>query len=207
MNVSKLMMESASPISRSTSLVEAAAAMREHDTGFLPVVEDGRLVGIVTDRDLVVRGLAENRSPVKTQVHELMSVEVVCCFADQSQEDARALVSDHDVRWLPVIDHEHRLLGVLTRHSLGLSEQSDSGKKPVKVTFQKTKTDSYGHMHKIPLKTVYVTNVKSKAEAIETARHHYEEEQGTTWTNVADDMSVQNEREDSPTDSSNPKHD
>jgi len=189
MNVSDLMAKPVRTIDQHASLVEAAHAMLDCDAGFLPVVDEGHLVGVVTDRDLVLRGMAENRSPVNTQVHELMSVEVVCCFADQSMDEARALVSDHKVRRLPVIDHEHRLLGILSRQALGLSELPGRVNKPLKVTFQKTKTDSYGHPHKIPVKTVYVT-VSSKEEALQKAREHYEHEQGTAWTNVADDVDV-----------------
>jgi CBS domain-containing protein len=189
MNVSDLMAKPVRTIDQHASLAEAAYAMLDCDAGFLPVVDEGHLVGVVTDRDLVLRGMAQNRSPVNTQVHELMSVKVVCCFADQSMDEARALVSGHNVRRLPVIDHEHRLLGILSRQALGFGELPASENKPLKVTFQKTKTDSYGHPHKIPVKTVYVT-VTSKEEAIEKAREHYEQEQGTAWTNVADEVDV-----------------
>lgn len=189
MNVSDLMAKPVRTIDRHASLAEAACAMLDCNAGFLAVVDDGRLVGVVTDRDLVLRGMAANRSSINTQVQEVMTIRVICCFGDQSMDEARALVSDHNVRRLPVIDHEHRLLGILSRQALGLGELPAKDNKPLKVTFQKTKTDNYGHPHKIPVKTVYVT-VTSKEEAIETAREQYEHEQGTVWTNVADEIDV-----------------
>ncbi len=189
MNVSDLMAKPVRTIDQHASLAEAAYAMLDRNAGFLAVVDEGRLVGVVTDRDLVLRGMAANRSSVDTQVQEVMTVRVICCFAGQSVDEARALVSEHNVRRLPVIDHEHRLLGILSHKALGLGDLPAKDNRPLKVTFQKTKTDSYGHPHKIPVKTVYVT-VTSKEEAIEKAREQYEHEQGTVWTNVADDVDV-----------------
>ncbi|MFZ1415084.1 MAG: CBS domain-containing protein [Defluviicoccus sp.] len=189
MNVSDLMATEVSTVNRDASLVEASHRMLDCGVGFLPVVEDERLIGVITDRDLVVRGLAENVSPTGTPVYELMSIEIVCCFPGEDIEALKQRVLEHDVRWLPVIDSEHRLCGVVSRAQLGLADAPR--KAPVKVTFQKTKTDGYGRQHKVPIKTVYITGAKETDTAVVKAIEHYEHEQSTAWTNVSDDLEVE----------------
>lgn len=196
MKISELMATEINTIDRDASLVEASHRMLDCGVGFLPVVEGDRLIGVVTDRDLVVRGLAENCSP-ETPVHELMSIEIVCCFPDEDVEAAKQRMVEHDIRRLPVIDDAYRLCGVVSRKQLGLADAPR--KTPVKVTFQKTKTDSYGRQHKVPIKTVYITGAKETDTAVAKAVEHYEHEQGTAWTNVADNLAVE-ERQRQPDD-------
>ncbi len=167
--------------------------MLENDTSFLPVVEDGRLVGVLTDHDIVIRGLAESRSPFETPVREVMSIEVVCGFGNQPVEDAKVLMEEQGVRRMPVIDDQHRLLGLLTREQLGMP--GAPRKAPMKVTFSKQKTDSYGRPRKVPIKTAYVTSTTEKDAALSTAVKRFEDEEGTVWSNVADEADVDNEKE------------
>lgn len=189
MNVKERMTKDVVTIAHDVSLAEASSRMLDANVGFLPVVEGNRLVGVITDRDLVVRGLAENKSPINTPVHELMSIEIVCCFDGQTVDDAKRLMSEHELKRLPVIDHQHHLLGIISRTQLGLPDQSR--KKPMKVTFHKMKTDSYGRPHQVAIKTVYITGAKDKEEATEKAVKHYESEKGTAWSNVADKIEVE----------------
>jgi CBS domain-containing protein len=188
MNVSECMSSEVVTIDRDASLVEASHRMLDADIGFLPVVEGGRLIGIITDRDLVTRGLAENLSPTSTFVQDLMSIEIVCCSPDESLEAAKARMLEHEVRRMPVIDHEGRLLGMISRRQLGLEEPAR--KTAVEVSFRKTKTDSYGRQHKVPIRTIYVTGSQQPESAIEKAVELYEREQGTSWNSVADDVGV-----------------
>lgn len=188
MKVSDCMATNIATIDRDTSLVEASHRMLDCGSGFLPVTDGDRLVGVVTDRDLVVRGLAENLSPTDTPVDALMSIEIICCLADDDIEAVKARMLEHDVGRLPVIDGERRLIGVVSRKQLGLAEAPR--KQPVKVTFQKTRTDSYGRPHKVPIKTVYITGAREPDRAVASAVAHYEQQQGTAWTNVADDLAV-----------------
>jgi CBS domain-containing protein len=189
MTIRECMTAEPTAISPDVSLVDAAHLMLDFGVGFLPVVDQARLVGVITDRDLVVRGLAENRSPLDTTVGELMSIEVVCCFVDQTVEDASALMQKHQLRRLPVIDREHRLVGLLSLGQLGLPNLPH--KPYVKVTFKKTKTDSYGHKHPIKLKSIYITSTADRDAAVSTAVKQYEEEQDTVWENVADEITVE----------------
>ena len=98
----------------------AAQMMKEIDAGFLPVGENDRLVGMITDRDIAVRGVAEGRSP-DTPVREVMSADVHYIFADESVEHAASRMGELQVRRLPVLNRDKRLVGI----SLGDVSRSD----------------------------------------------------------------------------------
>ena len=100
---------------------EAARVMKEIDAGFLPVGENDRLVGMITDRDIAVRAVAEGRAP-DTPVREVMSTDVHYVFADESIEDAASRMGQLQVRRLPVLNRDKRLIGII---SLGDVSRSD----------------------------------------------------------------------------------
>jgi CBS domain-containing protein len=93
---------------------EAAKLMAKEDIGPIPVVEDGRLVGLVTDRDLVVRVLAEGRDPRSTKVGEIASRDLVTVSPDEDLDEALQLLAQHQVRRLPVVDGD-RLVGIVAQ--------------------------------------------------------------------------------------------
>lgn len=97
-----------------TPLRDAARMMREADTGFLPVGQGDRLVGTLTDRDITIRSVAEGHDPNATAVREAMSTEIVCCYDDQQASEAAELMSERQIRRLPVLDRDDRLVGVLS---------------------------------------------------------------------------------------------
>jgi CBS domain-containing protein len=106
----------------SATLEEAARKMRDLDVGTLPVCgEDDRLVGIVTDRDITVRAVAEGRDPRSTLVDEAMTRTVVTCYEDQALDEAARLMEDRQIRRLPVLDRDHRLAGILSLGDLAVS--------------------------------------------------------------------------------------
>jgi CBS domain-containing protein len=97
------------------SLIDAAKKMRDLDVGALPICgEDNRLAGMITDRDIVVRALAEGRDPSSTKVGDLADGKPVTIGADDSVEEALATMRKHGVRRLPVIDG-HELVGVVSQ--------------------------------------------------------------------------------------------
>lgn len=98
---------------RGESARDAARRMKELHVGSLIVLEDGRPVGIVTDRDLAVRTLGRRRSPASVTVEEVMTQPVQVLDAEASQEEALAMMREHAVRKLPLVDAEGRLVGVL----------------------------------------------------------------------------------------------
>ena len=109
-----VMTENPSSCAPSTSVVEAAKVMAREDVGSIPVVEGDRLVGVVTDRDLVVRVLAEERDPQATPVGEIVSTDVVAIAPDAGLDEALRLLARHQVRRLPVVEDD-RLVGVVAQ--------------------------------------------------------------------------------------------
>lgn len=97
------------------TLVEAARKMRDLDVGALPICgDDDKLAGMITDRDIVIRGLAADRDPSTAKVADMTDGKPVTVGADDSVEEALATMSQHGVRRLPVIDG-HDLVGIVTQ--------------------------------------------------------------------------------------------
>lgn len=104
------------------SISEAARLMAETDAGVLPVGDGDRLVGMITDRDIAVRAVAAGKDG-KTPVREVMSREVLYCFDDDDIEDVAQNMSDLQIRRLPVLNREKRLVGILSLADI--SQQAD----------------------------------------------------------------------------------
>jgi CBS domain-containing protein len=94
-------------------LKDAAALMRDGDFGLLPVGENDRLVGTITDRDITVRAVAEGKDPGTTPVRDAMSKGIRYCFEDQTAEEAAELMSEAQIRRLPVVNRDKRLVGIV----------------------------------------------------------------------------------------------
>lgn len=101
-------------VGESTSAREAARLMKEQDVGSLPVVEDDRLVGIVTDRDIVVRGVANGSDVSSLSVKDVASHEVSTVTPDEDLDEALRLMAQEQVRRLPVVEDD-RLVGILAQ--------------------------------------------------------------------------------------------
>ncbi len=96
------------------TLGEAAGLMRELDVGALPVCDGDRLAGMVTDRDIVLRGVADGRDANTATVRDVMSPGVIHVFVDQEIEDVVRLMENKQVRRLPVLDRSRRLVGIVS---------------------------------------------------------------------------------------------
>jgi CBS domain-containing protein len=96
-------------------VVEAARIMKEKDVGIVPVVEGGRLVGTVTDRDIAVRVVAEGKDPQSVRVREIASTEVVTVDPQQDLDEALRLMASHQVRRLPVVEEDGKLVGIVAQ--------------------------------------------------------------------------------------------
>jgi predicted transcriptional regulator len=107
-------------VDASATLQEAAQKMRESNVGVLPVVEGGRLRGIITDRDLVVRGLARGMDATTTQVRHIATEDLASARPDWDVEDALEVMSGCQVGRLPVVDDDDRVIGIVTLSSLAL---------------------------------------------------------------------------------------
>lgn len=127
MNISQVMTPEVKIISPTDSLQSAALLMRENDFGLLPVEQDDRLIGMLTDRDITIRAVAEGLSPVETEVQEVMTTEVEFIFDDYPVEEAARYMSELQVRRLPVVDRDHRLVGIVSLGDVALCEQQSAG--------------------------------------------------------------------------------
>ena len=101
-------------ISADASLIEAAAEMKEHNIGCLPVVEENEIIGVISDRDIVVRALARQMDPAATPVRAAATHGTVCCRADQTLQDAARLMERHNIRRLLVLDYSNRPVGIVS---------------------------------------------------------------------------------------------
>lgn len=95
------------------TIQQAAQLMAELDVGALPVEDSDRLVGMITDRDIAVRAVAEGMSP-QTPIREVMSTDIKYCYEDQTVEEIAQNMGDLQVRRLPVVDRNKRLVGILS---------------------------------------------------------------------------------------------
>ena len=114
MQIREIMSRDVEVISPDTPVVEAARMMRDIDSGFLPVGENDRLVGTLTDRDIVLRSTAEGQDPSRARVREVMSRQLYYCFEDDEHEDAAALMGEKQIRRLPILNRDKRLVGVVS---------------------------------------------------------------------------------------------
>ena len=102
---------------------EAAQLMAEIDAGAIPVTENDRLVGMITDRDIAVRAVAQGKSP-DTRIRDVMSTGILYCFDDQELDDVARNMGKNQVRRLPVINRDKRLVGILALGDLASNEDA-----------------------------------------------------------------------------------
>ncbi|QOR68437.1 CBS domain-containing protein [Cytobacillus suaedae] len=105
------------------NVYEVAVKMKEHDVGVIPIVDNDKLVGMITDRDLVIRGYAEKHSG-STKVTDVMSDELITIKPDTSVYEASQLMSKHQIRRLPVVEHD-KLVGIVALGDLATNKLSD----------------------------------------------------------------------------------
>ncbi len=124
-SVNEVMTHDPQTVDAGDTLAEAARVMREADVGPVVVDDGGQLAGILTDRDIVVRAVADGRDPQSTLVREACSANLVTLSPDQDIEEAARLMREHDVRRLPVVQ-DGRPVGILAIGDLAVERDSDS---------------------------------------------------------------------------------
>jgi CBS domain-containing protein len=120
-SVRDVMTEDPRSIGASAPVVEAARLMREEHIGSLPVTDDEQLVGMITDRDITTRVVAEAADSKETSVGDICSQDVVSAEADKDHEEALELMARHQVRRLPVVENG-RLVGIVAQADIALTE-------------------------------------------------------------------------------------
>ena len=121
MQAQDLMTREVTITSPDETLRKAARRMAELDVGALPVGENDRLVGIVTDRDIAIRGIAEGKGP-NAKVRDVMTPEIKYCFCDQELDEIAANMADVQLRRLPVLNRDKRLVGILSLSDIATSD-------------------------------------------------------------------------------------
>ena len=155
------------------TLEVAALRLKQKNIGALPVVEADHVVGIITDRDILMRGPAERRSMTRTKAREVMSVGAVACNDKDDLDYALGLMSRNHIHQLPVLDDDEKLVGVL---SLNQFRAASSEPAAFEVVFYKRIPNSSGHVFNVELTKVAVARSSSKQEAVQAAIEEFEKE-------------------------------
>jgi CBS domain-containing protein len=114
MQIREIMTRHVDVIPPSASIREAAAKMKELDVGAIPVCDGQKLAGLVTDRDITIRAVAEGRDPSEVRVAEVMSSDIAYCFEDETVEQAANLMESKQIRRLPILDRNKQLAGIVS---------------------------------------------------------------------------------------------
>jgi CBS domain-containing protein len=125
-SISEVMTRDVNVVSPDASVQEAAQAMRDWDVGALPVCNGKRLQGMITDRDITIRAVAEGQSPDKMRVSDIMSNEVLWCFEDQTVGEVLQQMGDQQVRRIPVVSRNMELVGMVSLGDLATTEGVDT---------------------------------------------------------------------------------
>ncbi len=125
MKVSEVMTNDVQTVTPDQSAREAAGFMLRAEAGSIPVTEGDKVIGMITDRDIAVRGVAEGRGP-DTPVRELMTDHIVCAHADDNVDDVAQRMSKEQVRRLPVLDAEERLVGIVSLGDLARETRGEA---------------------------------------------------------------------------------
>ncbi|HVU76658.1 MAG TPA: CBS domain-containing protein [Gaiellaceae bacterium] len=114
------------------SIVEAAKLMKGEDSGIAPIVDGDRLVGVLTDRDIAIRVVAEGRDPRETKVEEIASQDLVTVDPHQALDEALRLMAQHQVRRLPVVEEDGKLVGIVSQADVARRVDSDAAGEVVR---------------------------------------------------------------------------
>lgn len=169
------------------TLEVAALRLKKENVGALPVIEADRIVGMITDRDILLRGPAGGRSMRQTKAREVMSVGAVACHDTDDLDHALGLMSRNRIHRLPVLNGNEEFVGVLSLNQL----TTPSEPAAFEVVFYKQIPNSTGHIHNVELTRVAVAKRSSKAEAVQAAIKEFEQERKTArWDLIADGYDV-----------------
>jgi CBS domain-containing protein len=127
MIISEVMTREVRVASPDDTLQCAARVMEEEDFGSLPIAENDRLVGMLTDRDITIRAVARGLPPHESKVREVMSTEVRYVYEDESIRDVAQVMGDLHVRRLPVLSRDKRLVGIVSLGDLALAKPTSAG--------------------------------------------------------------------------------
>ena len=125
MKISEVMTSDVETVSADQTAREAASFMLRADAGSIPVCEGDKVIGMITDRDIAVRGVAEGRGP-ETPVRDLMSDGIICAHEDDNVDEVVKRMSDEQIRRLPVLDSDQRLVGIVSLGDLARETRGEA---------------------------------------------------------------------------------
>jgi CBS domain-containing protein len=124
MKIKDIMTRDVEVIHPDSGIQEAASKMKTLNVGSLPVCDNRRLLGVLTDRDIAIRAVASGRDP-STKVSETMTPELIYCFEDENVKEAAKLMERHQIRRLPILDREKHLVGIVSLGDLAVETGND----------------------------------------------------------------------------------
>jgi CBS domain-containing protein len=119
-SIRKVMTPNPTTVEPASSIVDAARIMKDEDVGPVPVVDGDRLVGVITDRDIAIRVVAEGKDPQGTTVQDVASTDLVTIDPQQTLDEALRLMGQHQVRRLPVVEEDGKLVGIVAQADVAL---------------------------------------------------------------------------------------
>jgi CBS domain-containing protein len=125
MKLKEIMTRDVEVIHPDDSLQAAAQKMRDRDIGFLPVCDGDRLIGVVSDRDMIVRVIAEGKDPTAMMGRSLVTTPVIYCFEDQDVDEAARIMQENQIRRLVILNRDKRLVGVVSLGDLAMNRPAD----------------------------------------------------------------------------------
>ena len=134
MKIREIMTTNVECVSPDTGLHDLANKMKTLDVGFIPVCENDRLVGTVTDRDIVIRGLAGGKDIATAKARDIMTNQIFWCFEDQDIKEVATQMREKEVRRMLILNPEKRLVGVVSIGDISKVEEKESGKTLKDIT-------------------------------------------------------------------------
>jgi CBS domain-containing protein len=138
MQVREVMTPAVTTVPPNAPVVDVARIMRDEDIGSVPVAENERLLGMVTDRDIVVRAVSKGQDGIGCTASDVMTPDVRCCMADDDVDDVLRDMADQQVRRLPVVDSQKRLVGIVSLGDLSREAKPKDAGKSLKGISQPT---------------------------------------------------------------------
>jgi CBS domain-containing protein len=135
MQLSQIISHDVKTISPEASIRDAAMCMREADIGALPVCDGQKLVGMITDRDIAVRAIAQGEDPEQCRVSDAMTSDVIYCYEDEDVEQAVKIMEQKQLRRLPIVNRDKQLVGILAQADIARTGRDEmSGNMVEKVS-------------------------------------------------------------------------
>jgi CBS domain-containing protein len=132
--ISELMTKNPRTVTADATIAEAAKIMRDEDAGVVPIVDGGQLVGVITDRDIALRAVAEGKGG-ETTVRDVASKDLVTVDPEQDLDEALRLMAQHQVRRLPVVEEDGKLVGIVAQADVARAgDEARTGKVVEKIS-------------------------------------------------------------------------